>query len=516
MSIRDSWRIVLLVLFITGSVGVLFAPPGVVPGAAQDAGVADEGVSNLKYGLQLSGGTRIRAPVVGTTAEDVNVPADRQAEIEQTVANRLNVSVTDVTATPAANGGGTIEVFRDVDHGALAEAIRAAGLQVDESNIRDGVTASTRDTMVRTIKQKINEAGFSGGRVQEVTTSAGGKFIIIEMPNANRSEVERLVNERGVVEIRAEFPAQNGTGTRNVTVLEQGDFASIGVAQNPPNAPPRVPVTLKQEAAREFQRDMVQYGFADEGIRSCNGVPEGQQYCLNTVVDGEVVYSADMSPGLARDFASGQFVNNPRFVMTAGNMTQARQLQINLRAGALPAPLDLQDRGTSYYISSTYASQYKLYSLLTGLAAALAVAGTVFVRYGNPKVAAPMFVTAISEVVILLGFAAAIQLPLDLSHIAGFIAVIGTGVDDLVIIADEVMAEGSVSSNRVFRSRFRKAFWIIGAAAATTIIAMSPLAVLSLGDLRGFAIITILGVLIGVLVTRPAYGDVLRNLLTDR
>jgi len=71
-----------------------------------------------------------------------------------------------------------------------------------------------------------------------------------------------------------------------------------------------------------------------------------------------------------------------------------------------------------------------------------------------------------------------------------------------------------VSSRRVFQSRFRKAFWVIGAAAATTIIAMSPLAILSLGDLRGFAIITILGVLIGVLVTRPAYGDILKSFVT--
>jgi preprotein translocase subunit SecD len=36
---------------------------------------------------------------------------------------------------------------------------------------------------------------------------------------------------------------------------------------------------------------------------------------------------------------------------------------------------------------------------------------------------------------------------------------------------------------------------------------MSPLAILSLGDLRGFAIVTILGVFIGVLITRTAYGD---------
>jgi preprotein translocase subunit SecD len=106
-----------------------------------------------------------------------------------------------------------------------------------------------------------------------------------------------------------------------------------------------------------------------------------------------------------------------------------------------------------------------------------------------------------------------VGLSLDLSHIAGFIAVIGTGVDDLVIIADEIMQQGEVKTSKVFESRFKKAFWVIGAAAATTIIAMSPLAVLSLGDLQGFAIITIIGVLIGVLISRPAYGDILRILV---
>jgi preprotein translocase subunit SecD len=126
-----------------------------------------------------------------------------------------------------------------------------------------------------------------------------------------------------------------------------------------------------------------------------------------------------------------------------------------------------------------------------------------------------MLGTAAAEVFILLGFAAAVGLALDLSHIAGFIAVIGTGVDDLVIIADEILQRGEIKTGRVFQNRFRKAFWVIGAAAATTIIAMSPLAVLSLGDLQGFAIVTIVGVLIGVLITRPAYGNILRNLLLE-
>ena len=100
--------------------------------------------------------------------------------------------------------------------------------------------------------------------------------------------------------------------------------------------------------------------------------------------------------------------------------------------------------------------------------------------------------------------------------LAGGMRGVGGGGDDRVMGADDVVRGGGVNSRTVFDSRFRRAFWVIGAAAATTIVAMSPLMVLSLGDLSGFAIFTILGVLVGVLITRPAYGDILRRLLTIR
>jgi len=199
-----------------------------------------------------------------------------------------------------------------------------------------------------------------------------------------------------------------------------------------------------------------------------------------------------------------------------GEFSEAERIAINLRAGALPADLDISGQGTSRSISAAQGENYKNYSLVTGILAVFAVAGMVFLRYREPAVALPMIVTALAEVYALLGFAALLSYPVELAVIAGFIAVVGTGVDDLVIIADEVMSEGEVNSRKVFDSRFRRAFWVIGAAAATTIIAMSPLMVLSLGDLSGFAIFTILGVLIGVLITRPAYGDILRRLLTVR
>jgi len=59
-----------------------------------------------------------------------------------------------------------------------------------------------------------------------------------------------------------------------------------------------------------------------------------------------------------------------------------------------------------------------------------------------------------------------------------------------------------------------RAVGIILVSAATVVIAMVPLALMDLSTLRGFALITIIGVLIGVLVTRPAYGKIIMAILS--
>ena len=521
-NVRDNWRVILLVVFLLVS-GFALISPTVGSSDGGDALVNDSGPTNLNYGLELSGGTRIRAPVNGLTASGVDVPQNTQAgTVERAVAGNLsNVDRSDVKLRfPDQQGDSTtVEVFSDnVTQEQFATGMEQAGYDYD--TIRTGVTDETRTNIVRILNEKISNAGLSGGRVQEVTTADDDHFVVIEMPNANQSEVRDLVTRRGKVQVVAHFPGNqsgNETQYRDVPLLAAEDFSSVGTAQTSRNDRPYVPVVLNDDAAQNFSNAMNGFGFTQEGVSSCyySSQPNDAGHCLYTVVDGEVVYAASMGQDLARTIRSGNFVQTGNFRMLTENMSEARELQIHLSAGALPASLDMQS-GTSYYLAPSLAEEFKLYSFITGLAAVLAVSGVVFLRYGDPKVAAPMLVTALSEVVILLGFAAAIQLPLDLSHIAGFIAVIGTGVDDLIIIADEVMSEGDVNSSRVFQNRFRKAFWVIGAAAATTIIAMSPLAVLSLGDLQGFAIVTILGVLVGVLVTRPAYGDILRHLLTDK
>jgi len=532
MNLRENWRIVLLVLFTLASAALLFGPYV----AAQATGGGDAKPVSLDYGLQLSGGTQIRAPLIGMTAEDVQFTQNTSfPEKRQAIAEELDLEPSQVRlsaggrqaqgqAQTQGQRGGTIEVFsKNVTRAEFATALGNNGFDVSQDQIRNGVTAQTRDTVVNVLTDKINEGGISGGNVK--TAAAGDEyFIVVEVPNAGEQEVRDLISGTGRVQIVARYPvSENGTTVyRETPLLNNSDFTDIGAAQqaDPQSGinQPHVPVSVRQDGAAErYSQRLQEFGFTAEGIGSCP--PNADQnpgnasgYCLYTVQNDRVVYAASMGQQLAQSMNNGDFAESPSFVMTTTNISEAQQLAVNLRAGSIPTEMNFT-AGTTYTLLPAVAERFKLFSLLAGLVAYLAVSVVVFIRYGSPRVAGPMLATAAAEVFLLLGFASAIGLALDLSHIAGFIAVIGTGVDDLIIIADEILQEGKVATGKVFQSRFKKAFWVIGAAAATTIIAMSPLTVLSLGDLTGFAIVTIVGVLLGVLVTRPAYGDILRNLM---
>ena len=63
--------------------------------------------------------------------------------------------------------------------------------------------------------------------------------------------------------------------------------------------------------------------------------------------------------------------------------------------------------------------------------------------------------------------------------------------------------------------RLKKAFFVVFGAAGTIIAAMLPLLFSGFGFLTGFALTTIIGTLVGVLVTRPAFGVIAERLVSD-
>ncbi|WP_049926676.1 preprotein translocase subunit SecD [Halopiger goleimassiliensis] len=539
--LKEYWRILIIVFFLSFALVALFIPGGIfAEESIADDDAVDQGLTNLEYGLGLEGGSRVAAPPTGMMVDDLDIEPGTDHEVESAILE-YDYENADLEGADARvlyhqdDGEYTAEVFTyNVTQAEFADALQSAGLDVTEDDVEFDVTDQTREEIVQTLESRINEGGLDGGQVYQESTLDGTTYIVTEVPGMDAQELRDILTARGEVRIDAYHPDGEG-GQTNTTVLEGDEIADPGMASfNNQEGYHYVPVTIDgtegpdgTSPAEEYQSAMVDLGFTGEGQGRCaqsvydrdtgefSDDHANPQWCLLTVVDDEVVDAHPMGYDLAQSMASGQWVHGPTFEMIVPTQQDAHRLSVNLNSGSLTAPLDFSQEQV-FSLEPALADQFKLYSLIIGGLAVLTVSGMVFLRYRNPKVAVPMILTASAEVVILLGFAAAIRMPLDLSHVAGFVAVVGTGVDDLVIIADEVLDDGQVNSRRVFESRFRKAFWVIGAAAATTIIALSPLAVLSLGDLRGFAIITILGVLIGVFVTRPAYGDILQRLLTDR
>ena len=148
--------------------------------------------------------------------------------------------------------------------------------------------------------------------------------------------------------------------------------------------------------------------------------------------------------------------------------------------------------------------------------AILGISAVIFFRYRKALLAVPILITTFSEVLIILGIASIIHWNIDLAAIAGLIASVGTGVDDQIIITDEVLHhDDEKTRHRRTRTQMnvKNALFIIFASAGTLIAAMLPLAYVGfargssgIGTIAGFAFTTIIGVLVGVFITRPAYA----------
>jgi len=188
-----------------------------------------------------------------------------------------------------------------------------------------------------------------------------------------------------------------------------------------------------------------------------------------------------------------------------------KKLQTILITGSLPVKLNIVKTDI---ISPSLGSSFLKNALLIGIAAILVVVLIVYLRYKKLQVALPMLITTISQVVIILGVASLIGWNLDLAAIAGIIIAVGTGVDHLIVLTDEtIKGESSMAFN--WKERIKKASFIIIAAYFTTLVAMLPLMKAGAGLLKGFAITTIIGVTIGVFITRPAYAAIINNLLKE-
>nr|MCK4929672.1 hypothetical protein [Nanoarchaeota archaeon] len=380
----------------------------------------------------------------------------------------------------------------------------------------DKISKQDLDFTIDNIKQRLNVFGLTDIIVRPASDLEGNDFIIVEIAGATKEEVKDLLAKQGKFEAKI----ANSTvfrGGNDVTYVCRtpecsGIDPQVGCGQITDgwSCRFRFSIALSPEAAQKQA----------EATKDLEIVIEEEQDYLSEslllFLDDELVdelrIGADLKGNPVTDISiSGSGVGQTQQAAMADALKNMKRLQTILITGSLPVKLEIVKTDT---ISPVLGEEFIKNALLIGLVAILAVAATVFIRYKKLVVSIPMIINMVSEAIIILGVAALIGWNLDLAAIAGIIIAIGTGIDHQIIITDETLI-GKKAKFASWKDKLKKAFFIIFAAYFTTVVAMLPLYRVGAGLLKGFALTTILGVTIGVLITRPAFAAIIEIFTQD-
>jgi len=384
------------------------------------------------------------------------------------------------------------------------------------------LSAENMSILIDNMKQRLNVYGLSDIVVKEANDlppplGAGNQYILVEIAGANEEEVKDLISKQGKFEAKIGKDVIFVGGNNDIPyVCRTADCAGID----------------PQIGCRDFSDgSMCRFRFAialspaaaQKQADKTGGLAlvtkDGEQYLnesLDLYLDDSKVDSLNIGSDLrgqaSTDISiSGSDVGATREEAVTNALNSMKRLQTILITGSLPVKLDVVKTDA---VSPVLGEEFTKNALLVGLFAIITVCLIVLIRYRIPVIAVSMMITMVSEVVLLLGLASAIGWNLDLAAIAGIIIAAGTGVDDQIVITDEVR-RGESEAAYNWRQKLKKAFFIIFAAYFTTIVAMTPLLFAGAGLLKGFAFTTIAGVSFGVFITRPAFAKIIELFLKE-
>jgi preprotein translocase subunit SecD len=371
------------------------------------------------------------------------------------------------------------------------------------------LSSSQASELADVIKNRLNVYGLEDINVNAISDLSGKNFVSIEIAGATPSDLQNLISQQGV------FEAKIG----NETVFEGGKKDITSVARSGQDA--------LVEACNQVQDGTYACNFrftvylSDAASKRQAGITKtldanvtsnGQTYLsknLDLFLDGQQVDSLLISQDL-KGVATTQIsisgsgtgaTQNDAIKSAQDNM---KKLQTILITGSLPYKLEIVKLDT---LSPLLGDQFLKSIILAGLVSMLAVAIIVFARYRKFKASLAVLITSLSEVVIILGIAALIRWNLDLPSIAGILTTIGTGVDQQIIILDEAR-----ETTHSIAQRIKRALAIILGAYFTGVVAMIPLYWAAAGFFKGFAITTIIGITAGILISRPAFSDMIKRI----
>lgn len=499
MNSFPTWKIVVVALVC--AFGVIYTLPNFASKATLEKMPDWLPTQQVNLGLDLQGGSHLLLQVDATA-----------------VTTKMMESLVDATRDSLRQDGDNIG-YRDLKHSSTGVSFTLRDL-ADIDKARDRISSLSnimpngqRDTVI-----DIDDAG-------KVTITPSEQAITARLSAAVDQSIEivrRRVDETGVNE-----PAIQRQGTDRILVQLPGvgdpdrikrllgetaqltfhlvDLSATGGANSrvPPGSK-RLP-SLEEEGRSYVVKNRVM--VSGENLEDAQATFQQGQPVVSIRFDGlgAKQFGRATTDNVGKPFAivlDDKVVSAPRInepilggsaVISGGfNVEGAQDLALLLRAGALPAPLNiLEERSVGPDLGADSIAAGKI----AGVIGVLAVAIFMIASYGFFGIIADIALAM--NILLIMAVLSVLGATLTLPGIAGIVLTIGMAVDANVLIFERIREEirvGKSPFNSV-QSGFARAFTTIIDANVTTGIAALILFIMGSGPVKGFAVTLLIGII---------------------
>ncbi len=494
-------------------------------------------LNGMKFGIDFSGGTRI--PVI----LEHSVDQETMNELVQAIKKRVSVlGLTEVKVYALGNTQINVEI-PGTDEGGISFIEEVLAHQGVYMGVVDGKVAITGDhifstSIVPATAQHLSQSGadwgvsFSVDRegAEQFAKAAYGKadypvYMYLDRPMDadifyTRAQIrEAMMEDSGEKEtmnalrdaLKLEDEDAEVNATMRAYVLDDLDLTNLSIG-------PRTNNTLaiiSDDAPVQYRDALVEAGYTLKEVTWPEIKPEFMRTRTGVLVVNRIeTIGLLSSPVLSSGITSG--IPNYNYAITGGvSATEAaakrqealekqKSIESILKGGSLPVQISLGSRTT---LPASLGEEFLNLSLIGIGSALLIISILIGIRYMNIRATMPIVLISLAELVILLSILGSFTI--DLAAMAGIIAAIGVGVDAQIVITDELLKKDKHS----IHEKTEHAFAIIKTNVIVASLSMLPLLFSGLVEVIGFAISTILGSLLGYLLSRPAYAAIVEKIL---
>ncbi|SOB57271.1 Protein translocase subunit SecD [Pseudodesulfovibrio profundus] len=358
---------------------------------------------------------------------------------------------------------------------------------------KEEMTKLTLDQAIKTIRNRIDQFGVAEPDIRKQQ----GNRIQIQLPGLQ--DPERAINIIGQT-AHLEFKMVDDAADIEKAlkgIVAPGRELSVLMNKLPDGSYSETPIVVKKDAVLTgeyisdakvqldtWNQPYVSITFnARGGTIFANLTGDNVNKRMAIVLDGKV-YSA---PVIQEKISGGR-------ASITGNFTrdEARDLAVVLRAGSLPAPVDILEQRSVGPSLGQESIDKGIMSAMLGMGMVLIF---MVIYYGFAGFVADVVLCL--NIMLILGGLAAFGATLTLPGIAGIILTIGMAVDANVIIFERIREElrRGLTARAAIAEGYSKATLTILDANVTTVIAAIILYQFGTGPVRGFAVTLTLGII---------------------